>query len=55
MDFKEIKPVNPKENQSCIFKAMVSPVVMFRCKSWTIQKVECRRMMLLNCGIGEDS
>ena len=39
----------------CIFKAMVSPVVMFRCKSWTIKKVECRRMMLLNCGIGEDS
>ena len=39
----------------CIFKAIVSPVVMFPCKSWTIKKVECRRTMLLNCGIGEDS
>ena len=26
-----------------IFKAMVSPIVMFQCKSWTIKKAECRR------------
>ena len=25
----------------CIFKAIVSPVVMFPCKSWTIKKAEC--------------
>ena len=25
----------------CIVKAMVSPVVMYGCKSWTIKKVEC--------------
>ena len=30
-------------------------VVMYRCESWTIKKAECQRMMLLNCGAGEDS
>ena len=34
---------------------MVFPVVMYGCESWTIKKFECRRMMLLNCGVGEDS
>ena len=38
-----------------VVKAMVFPVIMCGCKSWTIKKVECRRTMLLNCGIGEDS
>ena len=28
----------------CIVKAMVFPVVMYRCESWTIKKVECRRI-----------
>ena len=27
----------------CLVKAMVFPVVMYGCKSWTITKVECRR------------
>ena len=26
-----------------IFKAVVFPAVMYRCESWTIKKVECRR------------
>ena len=39
----------------CLVKAMVFPVVMYGCKSWTVRKVEHRRMMLLNCGVGEDS
>ena len=39
----------------CLVKAMVCPVVMYRCESWAIKKAECRRMMLLNCGVGEDS
>ena len=26
-----------------IVKAMVFPVVMYRCKSWTIKKAECRK------------
>ena len=34
---------------------MVFPVVMYGCESWTIKKAECQRMMLLNCGVGEDS
>ena len=28
----------------CIVKAMVFPVIMYGCESWTIQKVECRRI-----------
>ena len=28
----------------CIVKAMVFPVVMYECESWTIKKVECRRI-----------
>ena len=39
----------------CIVKAMVFPVVMYGCESWTIKKVERQRLMPLNCGVGEDS
>ena len=38
-----------------LVKAMVFPVVMDGCESWTIKKAEHQRMMLLNCGVGEDS
>ena len=38
-----------------LVKAMVFPVVMYGCENWTIEKAECRRMMLLNCGVREDS
>ena len=38
-----------------LLKAMVFPVVMYGHESWTVKKAECRRMMLLNCGVGEDS
>ena len=38
-----------------IVKAMIFPVVMYGCESWTIKKAEPRRMMVLNCGVGEDS
>ena len=38
-----------------LIKAMVFPVVMYRCESWTIKKAECRELMLLNYGVGEDS
>ena len=27
----------------CIIKAMVFPVAMYRCESWTIKKAECQR------------
>ena len=38
-----------------LFKAMVFPVVMYGCESWTIKKASTKKLMLLNCGIGEDS
>ena len=39
----------------CLVKAMVFPVVMYGCKSWTIRKLSPEELMLLNCGVGEDS
>ena len=39
----------------CIVKAMVFPVVMYGCESWTVKKAECQRSGPLNCGAGEDS
>ena len=38
-----------------LVKAMVFPVVMYRCESWTIRKAECEELMLLNYGVREDS
>ena len=38
-----------------LVKAMVFPVVMYGCESWTIKKAEAKELMLLNCGAGEDS
>ena len=36
-------------------KAMVFPVVMYGCESWTVKKAKRRRIDVLNCGVGEDS
>ena len=39
-----------------LVKAMAFPVVMYGCESWTIKKTERREeLMLLNCGVAEDS
>ena len=38
----------------CLVKAMVFPVVMFGCESWTT-KLSTEELMLLNRGVGEDS
>ena len=38
-----------------LVKAMVFPVVMYGCESWTVKKAECRKIDALNCGVGEDS
>ena len=38
-----------------LVKTMVFPVVMYGCESWTIKKAEREELMLLNCGVGEDS
>ena len=39
----------------CLVKAMVFPVVMCGCESWTIKKAEHWGIDALNCGVGEDS
>ena len=38
-----------------LVKAIVFPIVMYGCDSWTIKKVSTEELMLLNCGVGEDS
>ena len=38
-----------------IVKAMVFPVIMYGCESWTIEKGGCQRIDALNCGVGDDS
>ena len=35
----------------CLVKAMVFPVVMYGCESWTIKKLSMEGLMLLNCGV----
>ena len=34
-----------------LVKAMVFPVVMYGCESWTTKKAECRKLKFLNCGV----
>ena len=38
-----------------LVKDLVFPVVMFECQSWTINKLSAKELVLLNCGVGEDS
>ena len=38
-----------------LVKAMVLPVVMYGCESWTVKKAKHQELMLLNCGVGENS
>ena len=35
-----------------LVKAMVFPVVMYGCESWTVKKAERQEFMPLNCGVG---
>ena len=39
----------------CLVKAMVFPVVMYGCESWTIKKAEHQKLMVLIYGVGENS
>ena len=39
----------------CLVKGMVFPVIMYGCESWTIKKADAKELILLNCGVGEDS
>ena len=41
--------------KACIGKAMVFPVVMYRCESWAVKKAECRRIDAFELCVGEDS
>ena len=38
-----------------LVKAMVFPIVMYGCESWIIKKLSAEELMVLNCGVGEDS
>ena len=38
-----------------LVKAMVFPVDMYGCESWTVKKLSVEELMLLNCGVREDS
>jgi len=35
-----------------LIKAMVFPVVMYGCESWTIKQLSAKEPILLNCGVG---
>ena len=35
-----------------LVKAMIFPVVMYGCESWTIKRAEHHELMLLNCSVG---
>ena len=39
----------------CLVKAMVFPVVMYRCEIGLLRKLSTEELMLLNCGVGDDS
>ena len=41
--------------KALLVKAMVFPVVMYGCESWTVKKAECRRIDAFELGVGEDS
>ena len=38
-----------------LVKAMIFPVVMYGCESWTAKRLRTKELMLLSCGVGEDS
>ena len=42
-------------NKVRLVKAMVFPLVRYGCESWTVRKLSAEELMLLNCGVGEDS
>ena len=39
----------------CLVKAMVFPVVMYGCESWTVKQAEHRRIYAFELGVGKDS
>ena len=43
------------QTEVCIVKAVVFPVVTYRCKSWTKIKLSTEELIISNCGAEEDS
>ena len=43
------------QTKVCLVKAMVFPVVMYRCDRWTIRRLNAEELVLPNCGAAEDS
>ena len=57
LEEKHDQPRQPRHyfsNRGHLVKAMVFPVVMYGCESWTIKKLSIEELMLLNCGVGEE-
>jgi len=52
---QHIKKQRHCQQRSHLVKAMVFPVVMYGCESWTLKKAERWKVDDLNCGVGEDS
>ena len=46
---------NSLPSKVCLVKVMVFQVIMYGCQSWTVRKLSTEELMLLNCGVGEDS
>ena len=44
-----------KKKKVHLVKAMVFRVVMYGYESWTVRRLSAEELMLLNCGVGEDS
>ena len=38
-----------------LVRAMVFQIIMNGCESWTIRRLSAEELMLLNCGVEEDS
>ena len=53
---KPRKHIKKTETKVHIVRAMVFPVVMYGCESWTIKKVECQKIDAFELWyLGEDS
>ena len=39
----------------CLVKAMVFPVIIYGCESWIYRKLSTKELMLLNCGVEDNS
>ena len=45
----------PPDVKVRLVKDMVFPAVMYGWESWAVRKLSVKELMLLNCGVGEDS